>query len=292
MWEHLSRQAGGIGTRGPGETQLEVDRRRLGERVAHLQRDLRKVERISETKAQQRRRQAFSVAMVGYTNVGKSSLMNALTRADVLVQDALFATLDSTTRRFDLGDRDSTLITDTVGFVRKLPHHLVESFKATLAEVREADLVLHVVDLANPQRDRQIEAVEEVLGEMDMDPESTLRVYNKLDLVKDQAGVEEMRRRWPDAPLVSAHTGEGLEDLRNEVRRRRQAAYQEVVLQVPRGQESMTGIIYELGEVRDVRHEGEGSLYRLRAPETALKRLLGLGAKDRSEALANWDEEA
>ena len=152
MWEHLSRQAGGIGTRGPGETQIEVDRRRLGERVTHLRRELDHLAKISETKARKRRKEAFTLALVGYTNVGKSTLMRALTGSDVFIEDALFATLDATTRRFVLGESEELLITDTVGFIRKLPHHLVESFKATLSEVREADMLVHVADLSTRPR--------------------------------------------------------------------------------------------------------------------------------------------
>ncbi len=289
MWEHLSRQAGGIGTRGPGETQLEVDRRRLGERVARLKRELAKVERISETKAQQRRRRAFSVAMVGYTNVGKSSIMNSLTQADVHVADALFATLDSTTRRLDLEGAEPVLITDTVGFVRKLPHHLVESFKATLSEVREADLLLHVVDLSSPQRERQIEAVEEVLGELDIDPRHTLPVFNKVDTMGPSTLVGDLQLRWPKALLVSAKTGEGLAELREEIRRRRLLAFRETVIQLPPGKEGVTGSIYRDGDVREVRYGEDGALYRLRLPADALERLLSQGARERPELLEDWD---
>ncbi|MBN2170808.1 MAG: GTPase HflX [Candidatus Krumholzibacteriota bacterium] len=290
MWEHLSRQEGGIGTRGPGETQLEVDRRRLGERMARLKRDLARVERVSETKAQRRRREAFSVAMVGYTNVGKSSLLNALTAADVHVADALFATLDSTTRRLDLGEGDTVLLTDTVGFVRKLPHHLVESFKATLSEVREADLLLHVVDLSNPDCDRQIEAVEEVLGDMDIDPESTLRVYNKCDAVPGVAGGP--APGGPTALRVSARDGEGLEGLREAIRARRREAFVETVLELRAGDGSVTGHIYREAEVRDVRYGAAGARFRVRLTPPSLERLLRKGARERSELLETWDEGA
>lgn len=294
MWEHLSRQAGGIGTRGPGETQLEVDRRRLGERVAHLKRELEKVQRISETKARQRRRKSFNVTLVGYTNVGKSSLMNALTEANVLVDDALFATLDSTTRRLELGEGEPVLLTDTVGFVRKLPHHLVESFKATLSEVREADLILHVADLSSVARDRQIQAVEEVLGELDVDNDNTLRVFNKLDAFETPSLAGDFQVRWPDAVLVSAVSGEGLEELRREILRRRQEAFAETVLFVPAGGEAITANIYGECEVRDVRYEPEGSYYRLRMPEPTLDRLVAAGARNRGDLLESWetDEES
>ncbi|MCB1163550.1 MAG: GTPase HflX [Candidatus Krumholzibacteriia bacterium] len=288
MWEHLSRQAGGIGTRGPGETQLEVDRRRLGDRMAQLKRELEKVARVSETKARQRRRRAFSVALVGYTNVGKSSLLNALTDAGVLVEDALFATLDSTTRRLDLADGEPVLLTDTVGFVRKLPHHLVESFKATLAEVREADLVLHVADLAAPDRDRQIHAVEEVLGDLDVDPERCLRVFNKLDAAEPGTG-ERLEARWPGSLTVSASTGEGLDALCEAIRQRRREAFRQTVLFLPVSAGALTARIYGECEVLDVRYEPEGAYYLLRLPEPARARLLAGGAEERPELLGGWE---
>ncbi len=290
MWDHLSRQAGGIGTRGPGETQLEVDRRRLGERVSRLKRDLEKVERISETKARQRRRQAFTVALVGYTNVGKSSIMNALTQSEQYVEDALFATLDSTTRRLVSGGGDPVLITDTVGFVRKLPHHLVESFKATLAEVREADLLIHVADLSSPAQARQIAAVEDVLGDLDIDPDSTLRVFNKIDALDSPDLALEFQVRWPNAILVSAHTGEGIPELGEEILRRHREAYKECVLLVPTGMESLTGKIYETGEVVEVKYREEGAFYRIRVELSAKERLLGLGISERPKMLAEWDD--
>ncbi len=293
MWEHLSRQEGGIGTRGPGETQLEVDRRRLGDRVSQLKRELDKVARVSETKARQRRGRGFSVALVGYTNVGKSSLLNALTGADAYVADALFATLDSTTRRLDLDGSEPVLVTDTVGFVRKLPHHLVESFKATLAEVSEADLVLHVIDLASASWERQVLAVEEVLGDLDVDPERCLRVFNKLDAARDADEVlAGLRTRWPDACFVSATTGEGLEALRGAIRARRQEAFRETVLFLPAGGEALTAAIYAECEVRDVRYEPEGSYYRLRLAEPTRARLLARGGEEHAELLDGWDADA
>jgi GTPase len=291
MWEHLSRQTGGIGTRGPGETQLEVDRRRLGERVSHLKRELDKVEQISETKAQQRRREAYTVAMVGYTNVGKSMLMNALTQADVHVADALFATLDSTTRKLQLGEGKPVLLTDTVGFVRKLPHHLVESFKATLSEVRSANLVLHIADISSPTRDRQIEAVEEVLGTMDIDPDRTLRVFNKIDAMESTTMEGNIQLRWPDAILVSAITGEGLEELVHEIRTRRQRDYSETVLRLPPGKEAITSRIYDETEVIDVKYGADGSCYRILVAPTVLTRLISAGAKEELHRLKEWEEE-
>jgi len=161
MWDHLSRQTGGIGTRGPGETQLEVDRRRVQERIARLERELEAVRKTRAVQRQGRKRHQWPVAaVVGYTNAGKSTLLNLLTGADVVAENRLFATLDPTTRSFVLPNKQRVLLTDTVGFLRKLPHTLIESFKATLEEVSEADLLIHIVDLSHPRVDDQMEAVE------------------------------------------------------------------------------------------------------------------------------------
>ncbi|MCP4550051.1 MAG: GTPase HflX [bacterium] len=290
MWEHLSRQDGGIGTRGPGETQLEVDRRRLGERVSRLKRELVKIEKISTTKAMQRRLNAFTVALVGYTNVGKSSIMNALTGANVHVADALFATLDSTTRKLELGEGDSILLSDTVGFVRKLPHHLVESFKVTLSEVRDADLVIHVADFASSTCDRQIEAVDEVLGSLDIDPDRTLRVFNKIDAQGTPDSNWDPQVKWPDAIRVSAQTGEGLDELLEEIRYRHQGSIAEMIIEVPVGQESVTGKIYDECDVRDVKYEAEGTFYLVRITDEVQDKLLGLGCRLRPDRLDDWSE--
>ena len=216
MWRHLERQAGGIGTRGPGETQLETDRRFVREKIARLKDALARVER--ERATQRRRRQArFRAALVGYTNAGKSTLFNALTRAGVFVEDRLFATLDATTRQMVSPERHLALLTDTVGFIRKLPHHLVASFHSTLVEAVEADLLLHVVDAADPDFRRQMEAVDGVLEELLDGPRPTTTVFNKLDLVADEDFVAGLRAQYPGAFLVSARTGEGLDLLRAHV---------------------------------------------------------------------------
>ncbi len=213
MWKHLERQAGGIGTRGPGETQLETDRRLVRERIARLKRALEAVERERETQRRSRRRE-FRAALVGYTNAGKSTLFNALTRAQVFVEDRLFATLDATTRQMVSPDRRRALLTDTVGFIRKLPHHLVASFHSTLVEAIEADLLLHVVDCADPDMDRQMQAVEKVLEGILTEPRPTTLVFNKIDLLRDPDLEAGLRAAYPESFLVSARTGAGLAELR------------------------------------------------------------------------------
>src|ERR1700752_194523 len=198
MWHHLSRQTGGIGTRGPGETQLEVDRRRVQERIARLERELESVRKTRAVQRQGRKRHQWPVAsVVGYTNAGKSTVLNLLTGADVVAEDKLFATLDPTTRSFVLPNKQRVLLTDTVGFLRKLPHTLIESFKATLEEVSEADLLIHVVDLSHPRVDENIEAVHTVLKELNAFGKDTLLVFNKVDAVEGAEHIEVYLKRFP-----------------------------------------------------------------------------------------------
>jgi GTP-binding protein HflX len=218
MWEHLSRLGGGIGTRGPGETQLEVDRRRIRERIAKLRRELERV--VKERRVQRRgRRDCYKVSLVGYTNAGKSTLFNALTRASVYVEDQLFATLDPTTRIFSVTRGTKALLTDTVGFIRKLPPHLVVSFRATLEEVTEADLLLHVVDATEPDIDAHIQAVETVLEAIGAIGRPRLSVFNKIDAVSDEVSALGLRARYPGATFASAITREGLPELREAIMR-------------------------------------------------------------------------
>jgi GTP-binding protein HflX len=222
MWEHLSRLGGGIGTRGPGETQLEVDRRRIRERIAKLKRELEGV--VRERRVQRRGRGGcYKVSLVGYTNAGKSTLFNALTRARVFVEDQLFATLDPTTRVFAASGGVRALLTDTVGFIRKLPPHLVASFRATLEEVTEADLLLHVVDASEPNQQAHIEAVESVLDDIGAMGRPRLLVFNKIDALEDEVALLGLRARYPGAIFVSALTREGIPGLREEVMRRLRA---------------------------------------------------------------------
>ena len=216
MWKHLERQAGGIGTRGPGETQLETDRRMVREKIARLKHELSGVERERETQ-RRRRRKEFRVALVGYTNAGKSTLFNALTRASVFVEDRLFATLDATTRQMVSRDREIALVTDTVGFIRKLPHHLVASFHSTLVEAIECDLLLHVVDAADSDFRERITAVEQVLETIVAAPRETRLVFNKIDLVDEEDTLAALRVDYPTSFQVSARTGAGIDELRRAI---------------------------------------------------------------------------
>ncbi len=218
MWQHLSRLGGGIGTRGPGETQLEVDLRRAKKRISDLQKQLQEIQRQTTTRVQSRKeRELFTIALVGYTNVGKSTLMNALTGANVFVEDRLFATLDATTRVLFLPDGHKVLLTDTIGFIRDLPPHLITSFHATLEEVRTADLLLHVVDVSHRNMDEHIRVVEQTLQEIGAGDKPTILVLNKADKLPSDWDKQVLLRRYPNAVLVSALTGEGVDDLKRRI---------------------------------------------------------------------------
>jgi GTPase len=217
MWTHLSRQVGGgIGLRGPGETQLEVDRRLVDTRIRDLKARLADVQarKAREVKS---RSEEHTVSLVGYTNAGKSTLLNALTGSDVLAKDQLFSTLDTRTRQWAIKDWGRVLLSDTVGFIRDLPHHLIASFKATLEEARQARLLLHVVDASSPVAEEQIQSVNAVLKELGCDTKPTLLVLNKADKVTDPSYLDVLMRHHPKAVKVSAATGEGLGDLRDAV---------------------------------------------------------------------------
>jgi GTP-binding protein HflX len=215
-WTHLERQKGGIGLRGPGETQLETDRRLLGKRVKVLKDKLAAVHRQRQTQRRARtRRQTLSVSLVGYTNAGKSTLFNRLTHSDAYAADQLFATLDTTSRRINTGGAGEIVVSDTVGFIRDLPHTLVAAFSATLEETVRADLLLHVVDAASPVRDDQIAEVNRVLGEIGADTVPQLLVYNKIDLAGLEPGFERDQYGRLTTVRVSARTGAGIELLRS-----------------------------------------------------------------------------
>jgi GTP-binding protein HflX len=225
-WTHLERQKGGIGLRGPGETQLETDRRLLGDRVKALRSKLNKLHRQRATQRRARdRADTFSVSLVGYTNAGKSTLFNALTKAQVYAADQLFATLDTTSRRIYLGDAGNVVMSDTVGFIRELPHQLVAAFRATLEETIHADLLLHVVDAASPARMEQIEQVNMVLKEIGADHIPQILVWNKIDAAGLDPALERDEYAKIQRVFLSAQTGEGLDMLRQAVAEFAKAGY-------------------------------------------------------------------
>jgi GTPase len=258
MWTHLSRQTGGIGTRGPGETQLEVDRRRVQERIARLERDLEGVRKVRNVQRQGRKRHQWPVAaVVGYTNAGKSTLLNLLTGADVVAENKLFATLDPTTRSLTLPNKQRLLLTDTVGFLRKLPHTLIESFKATLEEVVEADLLIHVVDLSHPRVDEHIEAVDTVVKELGAFGKQTLMVFNKIDVLANDDLVSVYTSRFPGSVAISARKGTGVSGLVQALEGELGAWRLRSRFRIPQSEAGLIAEIHRVGHVLELRYEGE-----------------------------------
>jgi GTP-binding protein HflX len=259
MWTHLSRIRGGIGLRGPGETQLETDRRMIRQKIQHHRGKLRDVARHRET-IRGGRQKLLHAALVGYTNAGKSSLLRALTGDhDIFVEDRLFATLDTLTREADVGDGVRVRITDTVGFIRKLPHHLVASFRATLEEAGEADVLLHVVDASHPDWEEQVEVVEEVLGELELTDRPVILVFNKMDLVADPAAFgARIREIHPGAVLASTTRTDGVEEVKVALRERARAGRPTLRVVVPANDGARLAAVYRAGEVlsREVTPEG------------------------------------
>ncbi len=216
QWTHLSRQQGGIGTRGPGETQLEVDRRRIRQRISHLNDVLKRIERRRET-SRKGRENLFRIALVGYTNAGKSTLLNTLSGSDAAVENKLFKTLDSVTRLVRYENAPDVLLSDTVGFIRDLPHDLVASFKSTLDEVREADCLLHVIDITNHEWEEQAEVVDGVLAELGAADTMRIRVFNKIDALEDTGVRDGLGARFDRALFVSADRGDGIDELKSAI---------------------------------------------------------------------------
>ena len=274
LWQHLERLGGGVGTRGPGETQLETDRRLARRRVALLRRRLRTLGQQRATRRKSRlRSQTPTIALAGYTNVGKSTLLNALTGAGVSVNDRLFETLDPTTRGFEVEGR-RYLVTDTVGFIRRLPHQLVEGFAATLEETLVADVVLHVADASVPEArlDEMLDAVERVLGEIGAGELPVELVLNKVDAI-DPLTRRRLANRFPDALLVSARTGEGLDELRRRVADRFADRFEPVRLLIPYADGARLAELYALGAPVDERADRpEGVFVRARLPRSEVRR--------------------
>ena len=267
MWHHLSRQTGGIGTRGPGETQLEVDRRRVQERISRLERELESVRKTRAVQRQGRKRHQWPVAaVVGYTNAGKSTLLNLLTGADVVAENKLFATLDPTTRSFMLPNKQRVLLTDTVGFLRKLPHTLIESFKATLEEVSEADLLIHIVDLSHARVDDQIEAVEGVIKELDAHGKQTLIVFNKIDNLQNRELIETYLRRFPGSVAISAKTGEGVNKLVQALQDALSAWRLRSHFKIPASESALIAEIHRVGHVLELKYEGNDAIIVAHVP--------------------------
>jgi GTP-binding protein HflX len=277
QWTHLARQAGGgggragstggVGLRGPGETQLEVDRRQIRNRIANLKKQIEKVRAHRERyRAQRKRARLPTVALVGYTNAGKSTLLNRLAKADVYVADQLFATLDPTTRRVELPGGYQALFTDTVGFIQKLPTTLVAAFHATLEEIAEADLLLHLVDISHPNALNQFESVQQTLDEIGAGHIPTITALNKIDLLKQPEQAQETLQNFPKAVAISGLKGSGLPDLLRLVQQELYETYTPIDVRLPYQQGALISMFHEMGQVEFIEHERGGVHIQGRIP--------------------------
>ncbi len=289
-WTHLARQAGGgggragsvggVGLRGPGETQLEVDRRDIRRRIDYLKRELEKVRAHRQRYRSKRRKARLPVvALVGYTNAGKSTLLNRLSGADVYVADRLFATLDPTTRRVELPGGHLALFTDTVGFIQKLPTSLVAAFRATLEEIADADLLLHVIDVTHPNALAQAEAVHETLQEIGAEHVPALVALNKIDRLENPAAAQDTMDAFPRAVAVSALRGIGIEALLDAVGEQLYERYVPVEVRLPYEEGALIAMFHELGQVEQVEHDRRGVFIRGRLPGRLLARYAPFGEK-------------
>jgi GTP-binding protein HflX len=294
QWTHLARQAGGgggragstggVGLRGPGETQLEVDRRQIRNRIANLKKQIEKVRAHRERyRAQRKRARLPTVALVGYTNAGKSTLLNRLAKADVYVADQLFATLDPTTRRVELPGGYQALFTDTVGFIQKLPTTLVAAFHATLEEIAEADLLLHLVDIAHPNALNQFDSVHQTLDEIGAGHIPAITALNKIDRLKQPEQAQEILQDYPKAVAISGLRGSGLPELLRLIQQELYETYTPIEVHLPYQQGALISMFHEMGQVEFIEHERGGVHMQGRIPGRLLAQF--------SPWLASPDEE-
>jgi GTP-binding protein HflX len=272
QWTHLSKQYGGIGTKGPGEKQLETDRRIIRNRIRYLKDRLAHIDQERQTQ-HKGRRDLTRIALIGYTNVGKSTLLNLLADADVFVEDRLFATLDATTRLVTLSRAQKVLITDTVGFIRKLPHHLVASFKSTLAEVTEANMLLHVADVNSPQFEEQIKIVNTTLGELQSGDKPTIMVFNKIDKVTDLTFLHELEDRYENAIFISAARGINLSGLKEKILSLLEVDLTEHTLIVKQSDYRVIALLHDVAEVLEKTYLDNRVRIRFRIKDKDLRRV-------------------
>lgn len=275
QWTHLERQMGGIGTRGgPGEAQIETDRRLIRSRIKRLKDDLKHIASERATQSR-RRRDTFRVALVGYTNAGKSSLMNALTDAGVSVEDRLFATLDTTTRKLQLDENHSILLSDTVGFIRKLPHHLIASFRSTLAEVAEAELLLKVIDASSHLAEEHLRTVNEVLEDLGLNEKPSVVVLNKLDAIDDGGTLTRLQRQFPEAVVVSARQRLRLAQLETAIMEACTRDFDRCLLRIPSRQSKLISTVYQKLEVQERAFEEDKTVLTVWGPKGVIQAIKG-----------------
>lgn len=302
-WTHLERQAGGgggaagsaggVGLRGPGETQLEVDKRAIRKRISHIKKELEKVEaHRMRYRAQRKRSRIPTVALVGYTNAGKSTLINRIAKAEVYVANQLFATLDPTTRRVELPGNDLALVTDTVGFIQKLPTALVAAFHATLEEISQADLLLHVVDISHPNALNQYQAVQETLKEIDADHIPMITALNKADQLQRPEMARETLKDFPKSIAISAIQGTGIPDLLHLIREELYESYTPINVRLPYQQGALISLFHELGQVDVVEHHRGGVRIQGRIPGRLLAQFAPWLNKNGKEEINKLEDEA
>jgi GTP-binding protein HflX len=286
QWTHLSKQYGGIGTKGPGEKQLEADRRLIRNRIRYLKERLSRIDQERRTQ-HKGRRELTRIALIGYTNVGKSTLLNLLADSDVFVEDRLFATLDATTRLVTLNRAQKVLITDTVGFIRKLPHHLVASFRSTLSEVTEADVLVHVVDISSTQFEEQIEVVNSTLEELRSRNKPTIMVFNKIDKVTDRTFLKELENRHENAVSISAARGINISGLKEMILNLREKDLSERTLVVKQSDYKVIALLHDVAEVLEKTYLDNRIKIRFRINERDLRRVHMLLQKEGRSASLN-----
>lgn len=271
-WTHLSKQYGGIGTKGPGETQIETDRRMIRTRISMLKEKLEKIESQRLTKSAGRKG-LIRVSLVGYTNAGKSTLLNLLTDSEVLAENKLFATLDSTTRSLELDNNQKILLSDTVGFIRKLPHHLVASFKSTLNEVREADIILHVIDVSHPFFEDHMAVVDQTLKELGAENKTQIRVFNKVDLLEDKNKIAYVLGRYSNSIFISAGRGINITQLKKMIADITEAEFKVHTLEIEMRDARVVSMIHNVAEVVSSVYEEDKIIIKFRANNITLNKI-------------------
>ncbi|MCK9408980.1 MAG: GTPase HflX [Bacteriovoracaceae bacterium] len=272
MWTHLSKQYGGIGTKGPGETQIETDRRIIRERIATLK---EKLEKIATQRTTQRkgRKEFYNISLVGYTNVGKSTLLNTLSDSKVFVENRLFATLDPTTRLVALDSATSAMITDTVGFIRKLPHHLVASFKSTLEEVVEADILLHIIDLSHPQMEEQIEVVKNTVHDLGAANKSVIYVFNKVDAIDDRSMIKNLQSTYEPSVFISANRGINILGLKEMIISMIHSSFSEMTFTISNSDYKTISLLHDLTEITDQQYDENDIIITARVSDKTKERV-------------------